>query len=419
MSYRKTTDDYIAIAFKSGIEWLDTDIPATVLTLTRWRCSSGHEWEATYSAIQQGKGCHKCGGTTRKVESDYYDLASQKGIEWVGRKAPQNALTKTIWRCVVEHEWEGTYKSIRKSAGSGCPYCAGNKQKTPYDYALLAEKRDFIWMGPPTANATTKTTWQCLKGHVWQARYSDIASGYGCPYCAQKAPKTLQDYLVVGQDRGIEWVGEVLPNGNHTPTKWRCSNKHEWSSPYSTIQSGNGCPYCAGLARKTKEDYHFIASQNGFGWTGTELPPNTGTNTRWICSKGHEFEARYNSIFNGRGCPYCANRINGIFYSSQQARVCDYVDGEMNIKVGDYFVDIVVKIAEQWVAIEYDGWYWHKDKLEQDEQRNKDLIEAGWRILRIKSNELIPDKSEIDAAIIQLLNGSRYEEIILEDWGKD
>ena len=77
-----------------------------------------------------------------------------------------------------------------------------------------------------------------------------------------------------------------------------------------------------------------------------------------------------------------------------------------------------IDIAMPWImiAIEYDSWYWHAEKVEQDRQRARDLIDLGWRVLAIKSNEKIPDKNVI-MACIQQLDKINYVEIVLDDWG--
>ncbi|MFH1628026.1 MAG: hypothetical protein ABIE47_04805, partial [Pseudomonadota bacterium] len=59
----------------------------------------------------------------------------------------------------------------------------------------------------------------------------------------------------------------------------------------------------------------------------------------------------------------------------------------------------------------------HAGREERDAQRNKDMIAADWRLLRIKSNELLPTQKQLDTAIAMLLAGQDYVEIILDDWG--
>ena len=51
------------------------------------------------------------------------------------------------------------------------------------------------------------------------------------------------------------------------------------------------------------------------------------------------------------------------------------------------------------IDVEYDGWYWHKDKQEEDKRRNYFLTKRGFKILRIRSYEETPTFSQIKEAV--------------------
>ena len=70
------------------------------------------------------------------------------------------------------------------------------------------------------------------------------------------------------------------------------------------------------------------------------------------------------------------------------------------------------------IAIEYDCWQWHKKKIDRDKKREKFLIEKGWKILSIKTNNIFPNITDIWNKIEKLSTNSNYEELISEDWGK-
>lgn len=56
-----------------------------------------------------------------------------------------------------------------------------------------------------------------------------------------------------------------------------------------------------------------------------------------------------------------------------------YSQTEINYQYLNYSIDIA--IPELMIAIEYDGYYWHKDK-EYDKNRQTKLEDGGWRVLR-------------------------------------
>ena len=299
---RKTLADYHALADERGFRWLGPEVPNTH-TKTGWECERGHRWQAPYSSIQQRSGCPVCAGKVPKKPVDYHALAEQRGFRWLGPEVP-NTKTKTGWHCECGRRWEVSYHSIQQ--GSGCPVCAGSVPKTPADYHALAEQRGFRWLGPEVSNVLTKTRWKCEFGHRWEARYNSIQQGRGCPVCASKVPKTPVDYHVLAAERGFCWLGPEVPNTS-IKTSWECEQGHRWEAPYNSIQQGRGCPVCAGRAPKAPADYHALAEKRGFRWLGPNVS-YTKTKTTWECEHGHRWKARYSDIRKGSGCPFCAGK---------------------------------------------------------------------------------------------------------------
>lgn len=309
---RKTPKYYHILAEKRGFIWLGPEVRSTQIK-TRWECEQRHRWEATYAKIWQGSGCPFCYGLTRKVPADYHALAWKRGFRWLGPEAT-NTLTKTWWECEKGHRWETCYSHIQQ--GRGCPVCAGRARKTPADYHTLAKKRGFRWLGPEVTNTQAKTVWECKQGHKWEACHNNIQKGRSCPVCSGKAPKTPKDYRALAEKRGFHWSGPEVPNVA-TKTEWECEQGHRWKTRYHDIQQGSGCPFCSGRARKTPADYHALAEERCFRWSGPEVP-NIQTRTGWECKQGHRWEAPYRSIQQGSGCPVCASRVAKIFPGAEQ-----------------------------------------------------------------------------------------------------
>lgn len=51
---------------------------------------------------------------------------------------------------------------------------------------------------------------------------------------------------------------------------------------------------------------------------------------------------------------------------------------KLNNKI--YYIDIAD--IQNKIAFEYDGWYWHKDKIFRDQKRDKELLDEGWQTIR-------------------------------------
>ncbi len=296
----KRPADYWALAKARGFRWLGPEVP-DVMTKTTWECSQGHRWETAYHTIQQGCGCPVCSKHARKSPDDFRALAKARGFRWLGPEVP-NVMTKTTWKCSQGHCWEATYHRVQR--GHGCPVCAGNVRRTPADYRALASARGFRWLGPEVPNVSTKTIWQCSQGHRWGATFRSLREGHGCPVCAHRVQKTPADYQALAKARGFRWLGPEAPDVM-TKTSWKCARGHLWQAPYNTIRQGHGCPVCAEVVRKTPADYRALAIARGFRWLGPAVS-NTRTKTSWKCSLEHQWEAHYNSLQQGHGCPVCA-----------------------------------------------------------------------------------------------------------------
>ena len=101
--------------------------------------------------------------------------------------------------------------------------------------------------------------------------------------------------------------------------------------------------------------------------------------------------------------------------SRQQIKIGEMLVGIVNYRIGRKSADIA--LPNENVLIEYDSWYWHGHKVQEDRQRAQELIDLGWCVLTIKSNMATPTIEQIRAGIERAKQES-YFEIILDDWGR-
>ena len=78
-------------------------------------------------------------------------------------------------------------------------------------------------------------------------------------------------------------------------------------------------------------------------------------------------------------------------------------------------LDCLLTVKNIKIDIEYDGWYWHKDKQKEDKRRNYFLIRRGFKVLRIRSNGKLPSSQNLKQAIEELLNTKKKLKIINVD----
>ncbi len=177
-----------------------------------------------------------------------------------------NSSNKVWWRCQNGHEWQATIS--HRNNGRGCPYCVGQKVLKGYNNLQTVnpalakewnyEKNNELTPADVTPNSNKKAWWKCNKGHEWQAIIAGRNKGAGCPYCSGRyAVKDENDLQTVNPILAKEWNHEknngltpanVLPNSNKI-VWWKCNKGHEWQMKIQTRNNGTGCPIC----RKRKD----------------------------------------------------------------------------------------------------------------------------------------------------------------------
>lgn len=77
-----------------------------------------------------------------------------------------------------------------------------------------------------------------------------------------------------------------------------------------------------------------------------------------------------------------------------------------NVPYEGCLLDMVLSYQGYKINVEYDGWYWHKYRQEQDKRRNYYLRCRGYKVLRIRSNNELPTKEQIIEGVDYLVKGN-------------
>ena len=100
-----------------------------------WICGSGHEWKATISNRNRGRGCPCCAGRAVCDDNCLQTVNPFLAAEWHSEKngslTPRDVMPgsskRVWWQCKRGHEWEAYIHSRSKGYGR-CPYCSGRKK---------------------------------------------------------------------------------------------------------------------------------------------------------------------------------------------------------------------------------------------------------------------------------------------------
>ena len=274
------------------------------------------------------------------VQTENDTLLRQWDTEKNGALTPHDVTygsnRKPWWRCEKSHEWQAAVYT--RTAGAGCPYCAGKRVwHDGNDFSsrypeIAAEwhptKNGALSSSDVTPGTHRKVWWKCSAGHEWQAEVKSRVSGCGCPVCANRVVLPgFNDLATTHPALAAQW--HPTKNNGLTPADvvagterrvwWRCgkNDRHVWRAAVNsrTFESC-GCPFCGG--KKVFPGENDLAAQYpalAAEWdavanaplTPDRLMPQSNRRVHWICPLGHRYEARVSCrVSKDSGCPYCA-----------------------------------------------------------------------------------------------------------------
>ncbi|RHZ88067.1 hypothetical protein Glove_26g293 [Diversispora epigaea] len=134
-----------------------------------WRCTKGHEWNATLS----------------------HTLEDAKQIAY---NRNGKCLSTEYKNC---HKWYATFNKVNKH-NTWCPYCAGNVRYTIEVAKQIAFDRNGECLSKEYINTYSDLLWKCANGHLWNASLWNIKiRGTWCPYCLKYKRENLCREIII------------------------------------------------------------------------------------------------------------------------------------------------------------------------------------------------------------------------------
>ena len=196
-------------------------------------------------------------------------------------------------------------------------------------------------------------------------------------------------------------------NGESTPDKvspkskakywWLGPCGHEWQTEVYVRTTNHGCPYCAGKkVLPGFNDLAFVNPQVAAEWHPTKngvlkptmVAPSSNKKVWWVCKKGHEWTASVDQRKRGDGCPICAKEMQTSF--PEQAvffYVKQYFGDAINSDYSAVGAELDIYIPSKRVAIEYDGFNWHK-RSNLEIKKNSLCLAKNIKLIRIREEGL-------------------------------
>jgi len=393
-----------------------------------WKCPKGddHEWDAVIADRNHGIGCAIC-SNYKVVKSNCLEtLNPELAKEWHptknGKLTPRDvhpgSAKKVWWKCPKgdDHEWRTVVHS--RTNGRGCPVCSGRKVVKSTCLRTLNPRLAKEWHPTKNGKLTPNDVgigsgknvwWKCSKGddHEWKNTvHSRILQELGCPVCSNQ--KIVRSNCLATLKPQLSKLWHPTKNGKLTPNDvgigsgkkvwWKCpkGDDHEWKEAVGKqVKKRKGCPICIG--RKVVESNSFAVlfpvlakqwhpTKNG-SLSPDDFRPGSQKRVWWQCSRypEHVWKTSIAERAKGSGCPKCNPST-----SAPELRIyCEMATlfplTEHRKIINGYEVDIY--LPELKLGIEYDGRYWHKDKLMRDKEKNL-ALQSEITLLRVREKGL-------------------------------
>ncbi len=344
---------------------------------------------------------------------------------------------KVHWKCALGHEWMGTVSN--RASGQNCPICSNHRLLLGYNdlasrYPEVAKDWDYEGNGTLQPSDvvfgyTKNVWWKCsVCGNRWQAKVNArTVRGTNCPKCSQ-AKRQQDRRSVLLKERGcirdpfliFEWNyeknGSLLPEnvtpGSNKKVWWKCSKcSSEWQATISNRAHGRGCPYC--LNRKVRVGFNDLATTHpelaaewDFEKNGDLTPQmvtyGSGRKIWWKCPLGHSYQANLLHRAHGTNCPICNSGRQTSF--AEQA-IYFYIKKihpdaiNRYTEIFDNGMELDIFIPSLRVGIEYDGIFWHKEKLERERKKYLICQQNNIRLIRVREAPFTTE-SDLSSPII-------------------
>lgn len=238
-------------------------------------------------------------------------------------------------------------------------------------------------------------------GHEWLGNPSDLLSGHGCPKCRyiNNSKRSRMSHEMF-----IERLGQINPHisvlDQYVTSQEALTVKCElcqytWKVKPNTLLNGSGCANCAGLKKKTTNEFAEILRK--INPTIEVLGEYAGNRS---CVKvkcqmcGHIWSPTGKALLNGRGCPQCS-KAGTSFMEQFILAACKKVLGDDAVISRDretLGIELDIYIPSKSLAIEPGSWFWHENAFAADIEKRSRAKSKGIRIITVYDTFPVTEK---------------------------
>jgi len=177
--------------------------------------------------------------------------------------------------------------------------------KLTYEYVKgFIKKEGYTLLSDTYINNQSKLLIKCSEGHEYNTPFNYFQGGCRCPICAGNK-KHSYEYV----KQFVESIGYTLLSDTYKNSRMKlliiCDKGHKYSVTFGCFKQGQRCPICAGNTRCTY-DYvkSFIESINYTLLSDSYV--NSKGKLLIVCDKGHEYITTFGRLRNGHKCCICS-----------------------------------------------------------------------------------------------------------------
>jgi hypothetical protein len=376
----------------------------------------------------------KASGTPPLLSTSDHEAA-----QWWDHEANPELLWRTVkfrarktawWVCPQGHRFEARVDDMTRMERAYCNDCRRlrdaewtHRRKEWETTPVAAEPVLLVgWRDPADPYSTMVAdakgcAYVCPNGHNPGVSPGDFLL-HGCKFCranktrkkaANTLAKTLPEIASTWHPTlNRKWTPETIQATSKRMMWWRdprCG--HEWEErvvdrdKYARLR----CPGCKEILDSLAWEFPEIAAQwspsnplSAWMVRPTSALPFT---PEWLCSvePTHRWEATTANRVNGGQCPECRthgkSRVELEHYEEAARRFTSVASGTLLrapafTRRTSWTADILVHDAlpGRDLVIEYDGAYWHADKVDLDLDKSRDLLAAGRLVARLREAPL-------------------------------
>lgn len=183
---------------------------------------------------------------------------------------------------------------------------------------------------------------------------------------------------------------------------WVCkiNKEHEWEASAASrtrTTRPTGCPYCSNRKINLENSLYtlnsFLASEwhesKNYPLSPKKISPSSGKKVWWSCSIcSHDWEATVDNRSKNKGCPQCKKHLKTSFPEQviffYLKKIFPQAKNRFVLNFNKKSAEVDIYIPDLNLSIEYDGYYYHKDKKDKDQKKNDFLNNLEISLIRIR-----------------------------------